>query len=55
MPFCRSSGTHTWTMRPANAKIRAANHCFLCDMTMGAARLIHDLDTSGLIVAVGFS
>ena len=43
MPFCRSNGIHTWIMRPANAKIRAANHCFLCDMTIGAARLIHDL------------
>ena len=55
MPFCRSNGTHTWIIRPAKAKISAANHCFLCDMTIGAARLIHDSVVSGLIVAVGFS
>ena len=36
MPFCRSSGIHTCTKRPANAKISAANHCFLCDMTIGS-------------------
>ena len=40
-------------MSPRNEKISALNHCSLCAMTMGVARLIHDLERSGSTVALG--
>ena len=53
MPFWRILGIHTWMIRPRNEKMSALNHCTLCAMTMGVARLIHDLERSGSMVAFG--
>src|ERR1700735_4064345 len=40
-------------IRPRNEKMSALNHATLCAMTMGVARLSHDLERSGSMVALG--
>ncbi len=53
MPFWRILGIHTWMTSPRNEKISALKNCTLCAMTIGAARLIHDLERSVSTVALG--
>ncbi len=53
MPFWRILGIQTWMISPRNEKMSELKNSTLCAMTIGAARLIHDLERSGSTVALG--